>query len=144
MTTSSGTSSGPGQPGAHPAQAGTVKYGAMRSGVICSFCLRPVTEVTTMVGGPGVFICDVCVSACAGLIEGQAAGTPALRDWEDNLTDDGLLALLPQAAGAGAQVDRYLADWVRRARTRGITWARIGAALGTTRQSAWERFSGEE
>jgi hypothetical protein len=27
---------------------------------------------------------------------------------------------------------------------RGMTWARIGAALQITRQSAWERFSGEE
>jgi ATP-dependent Clp protease ATP-binding subunit ClpX len=30
------------------------------------------------------------------------------------------------------------------ARSRGITWTRIGAALGMTRQSAWERFSGED
>jgi ATP-dependent Clp protease ATP-binding subunit ClpX len=29
-------------------------------------------------------------------------------------------------------------------RGRGMTWARIGAALQITRQSAWERFSGEE
>jgi hypothetical protein len=33
---------------------------------------------------------------------------------------------------------------VRRARALGATWARIGDALGMTRQSAWERFSGEE
>jgi hypothetical protein len=25
-----------------------------------------------------------------------------------------------------------------------ITWTRIGAALSMTRQSAWERFSGED
>ncbi|MFF5262568.1 hypothetical protein ACFY4C_26835 [Actinomadura viridis] len=34
--------------------------------------------------------------------------------------------------------------WVRELRRRGVTWARIGQALGITRQSAWERFSGEE
>jgi ATP-dependent Clp protease ATP-binding subunit ClpX len=33
---------------------------------------------------------------------------------------------------------------VSKARARGITWARIGAAIGMTRQAAWERFSGEE
>jgi ATP-dependent Clp protease ATP-binding subunit ClpX len=33
---------------------------------------------------------------------------------------------------------------VRMLRERGVTWARIGEALGMTRQSAWERFSGEE
>jgi hypothetical protein len=31
-----------------------------------------------------------------------------------------------------------------KARAMGVTWARIGEALGITRQSAWERFSGEE
>jgi hypothetical protein len=29
-------------------------------------------------------------------------------------------------------------------RERRVTWARIGTALQVTRQSAWERFSGEE
>jgi len=29
-------------------------------------------------------------------------------------------------------------------RERRVTWARIGGALQITRQSAWERFSGEE
>jgi hypothetical protein len=29
-------------------------------------------------------------------------------------------------------------------RELGVTWARIGAARGMTRQSGWERFSGEE
>ena len=43
-----------------------------------------------------------------------------------------------------AQVEQNLTGWVRRARALGVTWARIGAALGMTRQSAWERFSGEE
>jgi len=33
---------------------------------------------------------------------------------------------------------------VRRARALGVTWARIGETLGMARQSAWERFSGEE
>jgi hypothetical protein len=41
-------------------------------------------------------------------------------------------------------VEQHLTGWVRRARALGATWARIGEALGMTRQSAWERFSGEE
>ena len=43
-----------------------------------------------------------------------------------------------------AQVEQQLTGWVRQARSRGITWTRIGESLGMTRQSAWERFSGEE
>ena len=41
-------------------------------------------------------------------------------------------------------VERNLAAWVHRARALGATWSRIGESLGMTRQSAWERFSGEE
>jgi ATP-dependent Clp protease ATP-binding subunit ClpX len=47
-------------------------------------------------------------------------------------------------AKAGEQVDDSLQTWVSRLRERGVTWARIGGALGMARQSAWERFSGEE
>jgi hypothetical protein len=57
---------------------------------------------------------------------------------------DEVLKDLPQVANAGAQVEKYLANGVRRARELGATWARIGDAFGMTRQSAWERFSGEE
>jgi hypothetical protein len=41
------------------------------------------------------------------------------------------------------QVEADLRAWVRELRRRGITWAKIGQTLGITRQSAWERFSGE-
>jgi isopropylmalate/homocitrate/citramalate synthase len=40
-------------------------------------------------------------------------------------------------------VEENLVEWVRKARALGATWARIGETLGMTRQSAWERFSGE-
>ncbi len=115
-----------------------------RAGVICSFCLKPAAEVATMVGGLGVFICDTCVSACVEIIEKKQEVKSNLADWERDLADEDLLGFLPKAAAAGAQVERQLVLWVSRARARGITWARIGAALGMTRQSAWERFSGEE
>ncbi len=112
--------------------------------IVCSFCIKPTTEVTTMVAGPGVFICDVCVSICVDLIANKPEIPHGFSDWEGTLTDDGLLATLPQIAAAGEQAGRRMALMVAKARTRGITWTRIGAALGMTRQSAWERFSGEE
>ncbi len=66
----------------------------------------------------------------------------------------------PDPSGADGSVDRVLDDlsWIVESRTRteqqladrvaaaralGASWARIGAALGMTRQSAWQRFSGE-
>lgn len=113
----------------------------------CSFCQKPTSEVKKMVAGPGVYICDTCVSLCVEIIEsGSLASTeiPKPGRWEERLSDDELLAALPGIAATSAAVERDLASWVRTARTRGITWTRIGAAMGMTRQSAWERFSGEE
>ena len=118
-------------------------------GVVCSFCLKPSSEVAKMVAGPGVFICDECIALCGEIIASEMvarepAGKPAQVRWEREQTDDMLLATLPKIAAAGGQVDRQLALWVTEARSRGITWTRIGTALGMTRQSAWERFSGEK
>lgn len=112
--------------------------------VACTFCLKPTSDVATMVAGPGVFICNECVALCVELIETKPAGMPKLASWKERVSDQELLTTLPKIAAAGIQVDRQLAEWVTQGRARGITWTRIGAALGMTRQSAWERFSGEE
>jgi hypothetical protein len=65
----------------------------------------------------------------------------------DHLTEDEALEMLAlgevlaRKAGYGRQLG------VRTARAAGASWARIGAALGTTRQSAWEahlRWIGEQ
>jgi hypothetical protein len=118
--------------------------GELKASVACSFCLKSTTDVATMVAGPGVFICDSCVAVCVEIIENKPEAPPVLVAWERDLTDEALLELLPQVAAAGAQVERQLTGYVRKARTAGVTWQRIGTALGMTRQSAWERFSGEE
>ena len=34
----------------------------------------------------------------------------------------------------------WMAEWVRVARENGATWDQVGAALGCSRQSAWNRF----
>ena len=95
----------------------------------CSFCAKPNTEVETLVGGPGVFICDGCVQLCVTVIDGKPADAPLIAPWEHDLPL--------------AQVLQNLAAWVGKARTLGGTWAQIGDALGITRQSAWERFASE-
>ena len=115
------------------------------AGPACSFCLKAAADVATLVAGPGVFICDECVGLSAQIIAAKPEVPPEVSAaWNRDLSDEDLLALLPKVASAQAQVERQLTTWVRRARARGITWTRIGAALGMTRQSAWERFSGEE
>jgi hypothetical protein len=112
----------------------------------CSFCQKPNTEVSKLVAGPGVYICNECVALCVQIIEAHPTPSPAPKvpSWELATSAEEALAALPRMAAAGAQVEENLTGWVRRARSLGATWARIGESLGMTRQSAWERFSGEE
>jgi len=110
----------------------------------CSFCLKPSSEVAKLVAGPGVYICDECVDLCRQIIASPPSLPPQLTSWEEGLDLDGVLASLPRMAAAGEQVESNLSRFVKRARNLGATWAAIGGSLGMTRQSAWERFSGEE
>ncbi|KAA9375669.1 hypothetical protein F5972_26090 [Microbispora cellulosiformans] len=118
----------------------------------CSFCSKSKTEVNKMVAGPGVHICNECVGLCAEILAAQAAKAADSAEsaeapeipYAESMTDEQILEFLPRIAAVGAQVEENLRVWVQRLRDRSVTWARIGAALGMTRQSAWERFSGEE
>ena len=55
-----------------------------------------------------------------------------------------MLGHIPRVAGHIEQAEADLRAWVQELRRRGVTWTRLGESLGITRQSAWERFSGEE
>lgn len=110
---------------------------------VCSFCSKPNTEVGTLVAGPGVFICDGCVALCDQVIAGKAPDLPQLAPWEGDMGVDDALANLAPVARAAGQVERNLGSWVRKVRSLGGTWTRIGQALGMSRQAAWERFAGE-
>jgi len=118
----------------------------------CSFCSKPENEVAKLVEGPGVFICDQCIGLAESIIvehvgaaetHAGAAGPPQIA-WWDSLDDEQMLARLPRMLSTSEQIEQGLRTWVQELRRRGVTWARIGQALGMTRQSAWERFSGEE
>ncbi|MFE0633232.1 ClpX C4-type zinc finger protein [Streptomyces sp. NPDC058864] len=111
----------------------------------CSFCGKPDREVRKLVAGPGVQICDECVALSTSIIDGSL-GTPAASPvplWA-SLTDTEMLGHIPRVAAHIDQAEADLRSWVQELRRRGVTWTRIGEALGITRQSAWERFSGEE
>ncbi|MFF0311986.1 ClpX C4-type zinc finger protein [Streptosporangium sp. NPDC004379] len=111
----------------------------------CSFCAKPKSDVDKVVAGPGVYICNECVGLCNIILDTPAEPSEEAEiPWPDRMTDEQILEFLPRVATVSAQVDESLQVWVGRLRDRGVTWARIGAALGMTRQSAWERFSGEE
>ena len=46
---------------------------------ICSFCSKSSDDVVWLVQGPGVFICDVCVGACADIIAKRPKGAPVRK-----------------------------------------------------------------
>ncbi|HTU72011.1 MAG TPA: ClpX C4-type zinc finger protein [Trebonia sp.] len=116
--------------------------------VRCSFCAKPSAEVEKVIAGPGVYICNECVGLCGDIleVERQQPSGPGtqLSSWDETMTDEQILDLLPRIAAVGAQTEASLQRLVTILRDRRVTWARIGSALQITRQSAWERFSGEE
>ncbi|GIF19994.1 ATP-dependent Clp protease ATP-binding subunit ClpX [Actinoplanes tereljensis] len=114
----------------------------------CSFCAKPSSAVEKVIAGPGVYICNECVELCNEVLRSEH-GEPSdagagLSAWESGMTDEQILERLPRVAAAGAQTEASLQRLVTNLRERKVTWARIGAALGIARQSAWERFSGED
>jgi ATP-dependent Clp protease ATP-binding subunit ClpX len=114
----------------------------------CSFCAKPSSAVEKVIAGPGVYICNECVELCNDILRSEP-GEPSDSDarlsaWEDGMTDEQILDQLPRIAAAGAQTEVSLRRLVTILRERKVTWARIGTALQITRQSAWERFAGEE
>jgi len=121
--------------------------------IVCSFCAKSAPEVAKIIAGPGIYICNECVQICNDILAADHA-QPADADRRDGaeaellywqgMTDQQLLDHLPRIAAVAAQVEGSLTTWVRRVRSRGVAWARIGEALDMTRQSAWERFSDRE
>lgn len=88
-----------------------------------------------------VGLCSQLLAARPRVKERKPTGRVAPWDAEADL--EAVLGGLPRVAHAGRQAEYTLAQYVRKARELGASWAAIGQALGTARQSAWERFSGE-
>jgi len=69
--------------------------------------------------------------------------TPGFVSWDEH-PDDEILASLARIQAAVSQADAAVHAHVAVLRGRGISWTRIGQALGVSKQAAWERFSGED
>jgi ATP-dependent Clp protease ATP-binding subunit ClpX len=112
-----------------------------RSSYYCSFCLKADDEVAKLCAGHGrIFICDKCVEDCRAYMGGR---TPA-RSEPDPLADqpsERLLSLLRPIEETVQGKSNQLQLVVETLRSREVSWAKIGDALGVSRQSAWERFS---
>ena len=121
---------------------GQAATGASRNDILCcSFCNKDKLEVAKLIAGAGVYICDECVNLCNHILAQELP--PELGSRNDR-SDGDLLASLARNQAVVQQVDAAVHDHVAILRTRGISWTRIGEALGVSKQAAWERFSGED
>jgi hypothetical protein len=118
-----------------------VPGGSRLETLCCSFCTKDKDAVGKLIAGPGVYICNECVHLCDLILAEEPASE--FGSWRDR-SDDELLASLVQIQAVVSQVDAAAHDHVALLRDRGISWTRIGQALGVSKQAAWERFSGED
>jgi ClpX C4-type zinc finger len=106
----------------------------------CSFCSKSQHEVRKLISGPAaVFICDECVGLCIEVVAGRIPNQSKISP-EEVPTERLLERLRPiedTIQGKGSQL-QWVIDQLR---SREVSWAQIGTALGISRQSAWERFS---
>jgi hypothetical protein len=107
----------------------------------CSFCTKDKDAVAKLIAGPGVCICNECVDLCDLIIADESV--PKFGSWRER-SDDQMLSGLTQVQAVVSQADAAVHDYVAILRERGLSWTRIGAALGVSKQAAWERFSGED
>jgi hypothetical protein len=103
----------------------------------CSFCGKQEREVSKLLGGPKVHICDTCVAVCNKMLD----ATPATFAGWDALTDEQLLGSLGPAVATVEATRAVLQTQIDVLRRRGVSWSAIGGVLGVSRQAAWERFS---
>jgi hypothetical protein len=107
---------------------------AASDAVVLEIGVLPQVGVATLIAGSGICVYDACVGKCVAVL-GQAvpAEPPSLPEWA-LMWDDELLERIPSTSATN--IDAGLRDRVRELRDRGMSWARIGIALGMRRQSA--------
>jgi hypothetical protein len=124
----------------------SVSGGSRNETLRCSFCNKDQRTVAKLIAGPDVYICDECVDLCNEIITmdlapefGREGGPVA-----DERSDDELLTVLARIQAKTSHADAAVHRHVAILRERGISWTRIGQALGVSKQAAWERFSEED
>jgi hypothetical protein len=106
-------------------------------GLKCSFCGKKADQVSKLIAGPKVHICDACVGVCTKILEVVPSSFPG---W-NAMTDEQLLGALRPCLATVEATRQVLQTQVETLRRRGVSWAAIGESLGISRQAAWERFS---
>ena len=71
----------------------------------CSFCGKTQDEVTRLVEGPGVYICDSCIEFCNTLLFDDETGVQGKSKRRKNSKED---FVLPKPQEIKAQLDQYV------------------------------------
>ena len=106
--------------------------------LFCTFCGKSQHEVKKLISGPAsIFICNECVEICNRIVDDQPYEVkPFNKELPIKQLLEGLRPIEDTLQAKGNQLQHR----VEQLRARKVSWAQIGAALGISRQSAWERF----
>ena len=107
----------------------------------CSFCGQPGRRGMLFAGGLGAMMCKSCVDHYHQTFESASKTQKAFDPPWESMSDAEILSNLPLISQTADQVEEFLVEWVELARSRKLSWAEIGKAMGISRQAAWERFS---
>lgn len=106
----------------------------------CSFCFKSQPEVWRLISGLGsIFICNECVELCKEIIASPKLPKLSISTSVGELPTERLLARLHPIEDTLEGKGNQLQEVVDILRSREVSWAQIGTALGISRQSAWER-----
>ena len=95
----------------------------------CSFCFKSQHDVKKLISGHGsIFICDECVGLCNEIIAGRpiVSKPPSPEELPTERLLEQLAAIEETVQGKGNQLQSV----VELLRSRKVSWAQIGAALG--------------
>ncbi|NBS78351.1 ATP-dependent Clp protease ATP-binding subunit ClpX [bacterium] len=78
---------------------------------LCSFCGKSHAEVKKLIAGPGVYICDNCITLCTNILNREVGENPAGK---------GILKSLPKPREIRAELDRHVIGQDRAKRTLAV------------------------
>jgi ATP-dependent Clp protease ATP-binding subunit ClpX len=78
---------------------------------LCSFCGKSHAEVKKLIAGPGVYICDNCITLCTNILNREVGEGP---------TGKGPLKALPKPREIRAELDRHVIGQERAKRTLAV------------------------
>jgi ATP-dependent Clp protease ATP-binding subunit ClpX len=78
---------------------------------LCSFCGKSHAEVKKLIAGPGVYICDNCITLCTNILNREAGDSPVGK---------GILKTLPKPREIRAELDRHVIGQDRAKRTLAV------------------------